>query len=328
MRFMHPAYLSFSLILAFLVFLEFRRRRPAMRFSDLSFFRRRTTAMGRSRIVGRITFGLTLLVLGLVIVGLARPQKGRVYEEVERRGVDIILCLDISSSMQAEDFAPKNRLFVAKEKAKEFISKRKGDRIGLVVFSGGALTQCPLTFDHSILEELLDYVDTGIIEDGTAIGMGLATAVSRFKESKAKEKLIVLLTDGVNNAGEIDPISAARLAQALGVKVYCIGVGRKGPVRYPVDDPRLGRRYVQVEIDLDMEILNEIAATTDGRAFKATDEQSLKTIYEEIDRLEPTTFKVSQHTVYAEKSGRFLLGASLIFLFTLLVSATFLRSTP
>jgi Ca-activated chloride channel family protein len=275
-----------------------------------------------------VAFVVTLSVLALVIIGLARPQKGRIYEEVEKRGVDIILCVDISSSMQAEDFTPKNRLFVAKEKAKEFISKRKGDRIGLVVFSAGALTQCPLTFDHSILEELLDHVDTGIIEDGTAIGLGLATAVSRFRESKAKEKLIVLLTDGVNNAGEIDPISAARLAQSLGIKVYCIGVGSKGPVPYPVDSPIFGRRYAQVEIDLDMEILNGIAATTDGRAFLATDEQSLETIYEEIDKLEPTTFKVAQHTVYAEKAGSLLLGASLLFILGLVISSTFLRSIP
>jgi Ca-activated chloride channel family protein len=327
MRFMHPFYLSFFLILALLAYLELRRKRPAMRFPDLSFFRKRSGLMGRSRIAGRLTFGLTLLVLTLVIVSLARPQKGRVHEEVERRGVDIMLCLDISSSMQAEDFAPKNRLFVAKERAKEFISGRKGDRIGLVIFSAGALTQCPLTFDHGILEELLDYVDTGIIEDGTAIGMGLATAVSRFKESKAKEKLIVLLTDGVNNAGEIDPISAARLAQALGVKVYCIGVGSEGAVPYPVDN-LLGRRYVQVEIDLDMEILKEIAEATGGEAFRATDEQSLRTIYEEIDKLEPTTFTVSQHTVYAEKAGRFLLSASLLFIFTLIASSTLLRSIP
>jgi Ca-activated chloride channel family protein len=325
---MHPFYLILFVGLGLLVYLEFRRRRPAMRFPDLSFFRSRTSGMNRSRIVGRITFALTLLVLALVIVGLARPQKGRIYEEIERRGVDIILCLDISSSMLAEDFAPRNRLFVAKERAKEFIKKRKGDRIGLVIFSGGALTQCPLTFDHKILQELLDYVNTGVIEDGTAIGMGLATAVSRFQESKAKEKLIVLLTDGVNNAGEIDPVSAANLAQVLGVKVYCIGVGSTGLVRYPVGDPRSPVRYVQVEIDLDMEILNEIASTTDGRAFRATDEQSLRTIYEEIDRLEPTTFKVSQHTVYAEKSGRFLLGASLVYIFVLIASVTILRSRP
>lgn len=328
MRFMHPLYFFLFLTLALLVYLELRRKHPAVRFSDLSFLKSNVGMISRSKMVSYVSFVLALLVLTLVIIGLARPQKGRIYEEIEKRGVDIMLCLDISSSMQAEDFTPKNRLFVAKEKAREFIAKRKGDQIGLVVFSAGALTQCPLTFDHKILEELLDYVNTGIIEDGTAIGMGLATAVSRFQESKAKEKLIVLLTDGVNNAGEIDPISAARLARSLEIKVYCIGVGSKGPVPYPVDDPIFGRRYVQVEIDLDMEILNEIAATTQGRAFLATDEQSLKMIYEEIDKLEPTTFKVAQHTVYAEKAGSVLLGASIIFIFTLIVSSTLLRSIP
>jgi len=328
MRFMHPLYFLLFLALAFLAYLEFRKKRSAVRFSDLSFLKRNIGMISRSRVASYMVFSITVLVLALIVIGLARPQKGRIYEEVEKRGVDIVLCVDISSSMQAEDFTPKNRLFVAKERAKEFISKRKGDRIGLVIFSAGALTQCPLTFDHKILEELLDYVDTGIIEDGTAIGMGLATAASRFRESKAKEKLIVLLTDGVNNAGEIDPLSAARLAQSCGIKVYCIGVGSKGPVPYPVDNPIFGRRYVQVEIDLDMEILNEIATTTGGRAFLATDEQSLKTIYEEIDKLEPTTFKVTQHTVYAEKAGGLLLGASLIFILVLVVASTFLRSIP
>jgi Ca-activated chloride channel family protein len=209
--------------------------------------------------------------------------------------------------MQAEDFSPRNRLNVAKERAKEFIDKRKGDRIGLVIFSAASLTQCPLTMDRQIINGLIDRLDFGMLEDGTAVGLGLASAVARLKDSKAKDRVIVLLTDGVNNTGDIDPITAAQTAASFGIKVYTIGVGSKGLVPYPVNDPMFGRRYVQVQIALDTETLQKIADMTGGKSFLATDAQALKLIYDEIDLMEPTTFKVKQYTVYNELAGLWLL---------------------
>ncbi len=325
MRFQSPFYLLLFIGLGALIYYQFLRKRPAIKYSDLTFFKK---VRSSARYKGFIPLVLNLLVLFFVILALARPQKGRIYEEVESKGVDIILCLDISTSMLAEDFTPRNRLYVAKEQAKKFIEKRPGDRIGLVVFAADAISQCPLTLDHKIVEQLIDYVHTGIVTDGTAIGMGLATAVARLRDSRAKNKLIILLTDGRNNAGEIDPLSAAKLARTLGIKVYCIGVGSKGPVRYPVNDPVFGRRYVQARFDLDMDILNEIARTTQGRAFLATDARVLKTIYDEIDKLEPTTFKVTRHTLYSEKAGLFMLPATIIMLINLFLGLTFLRRLP
>lgn len=320
MTFAHPAYLLLLALLAPLVYLELKKRRAAIRFSDTAFFK---TARNRGPILRRIPFGLTCVALILIALALARPQRGRVYEEVETQGIDIMLCLDISTSMRAEDFVPRNRLHVARERAKEFIERRKGDRIGLVIFAADALTQCPLTTDHAILKGLLDYVDFGILEDGTAIGTGLATAVARLKDSRANDRTIVLLTDGVNNRGEIDPVSAAQIARTYGIKVYCIGVGTKGLVPYPVDHPVYGRRYTQVEIDFDFNTLNEIARITGGRAFLASDGAALKTVYDEIDRMEPTTFKTSRHTVYAEQGGGLMLAAALLlivnFAFVLIV---------
>ncbi len=325
MRFAQPGYFLLLLLIIPLVYFGIKKKISAVRFSDLSFFKKTSR---RGIILRFIPLGLNVAVLILITFALARPQKGRVYEEIETRGVDIMLCLDISTSMRAEDFKPKNRLFVAQERAKEFIDKRKGDRIGLVVFAADALTQCPLTFDHNILQELIDYLYFGILEDGTAIGMGLATAVARLKDSRAKEKMIILLTDGVNNAGELDPESAAKLAQSYGIKVYCIGVGTKGKVPYPIDHPIFGRQYAQVEIDFDMDILNKISAFTDGQAFLASDAEALGIIYDEIDRMEPTTFKTSQHTIYSEKGGNFILPATIMLILNLVLGITFLRRLP
>jgi Ca-activated chloride channel family protein len=325
MRFAEPLYLLLLLILTGLVYAEFRKRRSAIKFSDISYFK---SFSHRGRIVQYIPYAISIVALVLTVFALARPQQGRMYEEIETRGVDIMLCLDISTSMRAEDFQPKNRLYVAKERAKEFIERRRGDRIGLVIFAADALTQCPLTFDHQILKDLLDHVDFGILEDGTAIGAGLATAISRIKDSRAKEKTVILLTDGANNRGEIDPLGAAQIARTYGIKVYCIGVGKEGLVPYPVDHPILGRRYTQVEIEFDMNTLNEIAAATDGQAFLASDAEALKTIYDEIDKMEPTSFKTTQHTLYAEKAGNLLLPATLLILVSFILGVVFLRRLP
>ena len=280
------------------------RDRAAVVYSDLGFLRSSTP---RGRYGRVIVHSLYAFALVFMTIALARPQRGRQFQEVETRGIDIMLCLDISGSMQAEDFSPKNRLNVAKERAKEFIEKRQGDRIGLVIFSATSLTQCPLTMDRQILNGLIDRVDFGMLEDGTAIGLGLASAVARLKDSKAKDRVIILLTDGVNNTGDIDPITAAQTAASFGIKVYTIGVGSKGLVPYPVNDPMFGRRYVQVQIDLDAETLQKIADMTGGKSFLASDAQALKQIYDEIDQMEPTTFKVKQYTMYNELAGLWLL---------------------
>jgi Ca-activated chloride channel family protein len=304
MRFAHPWFFALLALVPAYLWWQTAKRRAAVTYSDLGFLK---GAPNRGRYWRIIAHALYALALVFIVVALARPQRGRQFQEVETRGIDIMLCLDISGSMQAEDFAPKNRLNVAKERAKEFIDRRKGDRIGLVVFSATSLTQCPLTMDRNILNGLIDRVDFGMLEDGTAVGLGLASAVARLKDSKAREKVIILLTDGVNNTGDIDPITAAQTAASFGIKVYTIGVGSKGPVPYPVNDPMFGRRYVRVQIDLDTQTLQKIADMTGGKAFLATDAAALKQIYDEIDRMEPTTFKVKQYTVYNELAGLWLL---------------------
>jgi Ca-activated chloride channel family protein len=268
---------------------------------------------------------LNALALALLVLALARPQRGRVFEEIEQKGIDIMLVLDVSGSMRAEDFHPKNRLHVAKEVAREFISKREGDRIGMVAFASQARTQCPLTLNREILDTLIGMVD---FEDGTALGMGLALAISRLKDSDAEEKVAILLTDGRNNTGEIDPVTAAEMAEGYDIKVYTIGVGSKGKVRFPVDDPVFGRRYMQVDVDLDTETLAEIAGITGGRFFLATDANALRAVYDEINEMEPTTFKVKKETVYAERAQMFMLPALLVLLLDVLLAITVFRRTP
>ncbi len=306
MHFASPGYFALLALVPLLWWWELRKKRPALRYSDTGLLPEPAPV---ERFISRLPLMFYSLALVFGTVALARPQKGRQFEELETRGIDIMLCLDISGSMQALDFAPGDRLSVAKERAKEFVSKRKGDRIGLVVFAATSLTQCPLTLDHKIVTEIIDRLRFGILEDGTAIGMGLASAVARLKDSKAKEKVIILLTDGVNNTGDIDPLTAAQTAAALGIKVYTIGVGSKGPVPFPVDDPIFGRRFVQVEVDLDTETLQRIADITGGKSFLATDPQALKRIYDEIDRLEPSTFRARRWTIYQEQAHKPMFGA-------------------
>ncbi|MBM3313072.1 VWA domain-containing protein [candidate division WOR-3 bacterium] len=325
MRFAHPWFFLLLALAPTYVWWQLRKRRAAVVYSDLSFLRGVTPRGRYARIVVHALYGLALVSM---VVALARPQRGRQFQDVETRGIDIMLCLDISGSMQAEDFSPKNRLNVAKERAKEFIEKRKGDRIGLVVFSAASLTQCPLTLDRQIVHGLIDRVDFGMLEDGTAIGLGLASAVARLKDSKAKDRVIILLTDGVNNTGDIDPLTAAQTAASFGIKVYTIGVGSKGMVPYPVNDPRFGRRYVQVQIDLDTETLQKIADLTGGKSFLATDGQALKQIYDEIDQMEPTTFKVKQYTVYNELAGFWLMLAVLTTAAGVALATTVFRRLP
>jgi Ca-activated chloride channel family protein len=221
-----------------------------------------------------------------MVLGLARPQELAAGRPLTTSGVDIVLALDASGSMKAEDFQPRNRLEVAKQAAARFVEERASDRLGLVTFAGEAVTQAPLTLDHEAVQGSIERIAIGGLVEGTAIGTGLATAVNRLRVSDAKSKVVILLTDGVNNAGQIDPLTAAETAEALGVRVYTIGVGTTGEAPYLLDDPRFGRRYVRVVVRIDEEILREIAARTGGRYFRATDPEALSQVYAEIDRLE------------------------------------------
>ncbi|RKX70587.1 aerotolerance regulator BatA [candidate division WOR-3 bacterium] len=322
MRFAHPIYLLFLAGIPLYYYLRMKTKPARILFSDTSF-------LTPNPLFHHGPLILNSIVILLFTLALARPQKGRVIEDVESEGIDIMLALDISGTMLAEDFRPKNRLHVAKEKAKEFVARRKGDRIGLVTFAGTAITNAPLTLNHQVIEDLIDKISFGDLPDGTAIGMGIATAVNRLKGSKAKGKVVILLTDGLNNAGEIDPRTAAELARSLGIKIYAIGIGSKGPVPYPVFD-RFHRKigYTRQIIDFDMAALREIGDLTNGQAFLATDPKGLEQIYQTIDRLEPTTFKVRRETVYQERCGLFLSLGIITLLATIILSATLFRRFP
>ncbi len=272
---------------------------------------------------------LRLAGLVLLVVAFARPQTGRHEEEVLTEGIDIVLALDDSGSMRTEDLKPKNRLEVAKDVVGQFVRGRRNDLLGLVVFAANAYTRCPLTLDYGVLLDLLRQVDIAPREeDGTAIGMGLATAAARLKDAKGKSKVIILVTDGRNNRGQIDPLSGARLAQALGIKVYTIGVGTEGEAPYPIDDPILGRRYITVQADIDEKSLQDIAAATGGQYFRATDSRSLRMIFAKIDRMERTEIKVRGYTRRTEQFAAFLYPGALLILIELLLSGTWLRRIP
>lgn len=302
-----------------------RRRTGALRYSAVDTVR--ATNEGRVRWAHRVPGALRLLALGLVVVALARPQTGISTESVSTRGIDIVLALDVSSSMLAEDLEP-NRLDAAEAVAADFVHGRRNDRIGLVAFAGQAFTQAPLTLDYGVVTELLGELRTGMIEDGTAVGMGLATAVKRLQASDAKSKVVILLTDGRNNRGEIGPVTAAQMAQALGVRVYTIGAGSRGTARVPLDDPRRGRVYVNMRVDVDEPTLQRIAELTGGRYFRATDRESLSEIYEEIDQLERTKVEVNNYTRYAERFGPVLALGLLLLLAESALSQTVLRRLP
>ena len=299
LRFADPMYLLLLALVPALVYLYATRGRQvgALRYSSVAPIKRADRRRrGRFR---HALFGLRVVALTAFIVAFARPQTGVTAETVTTQGIDIVLALDLSSSMLAEDLQP-NRIEAAKQVAADFVSGRRNDRIGLVVFAGDAFTQAPLTLDYDVVTTLLGELEVGIIDDGTAIGMGLATAVKRLQGSDADSKVIILVTDGRNNRGEIDPVTAAQLALALDVRIYAIGAGTQGVARVPVDDPLFGRRYAQMEVDIDEPTLQETASLTGGRYFRATDRESLQQIYEEIDALETTEIEVEQFTRYGE----------------------------
>ena len=282
---------------------------------------------GRSAWARRVPLALRALALMAFVVALARPQTGITSESVLTEGIDIVLVLDVSTSMLAEDLEP-NRLVAAKAVASEFVSGRRNDRLGLVAFAGDAFTQAPLTFDYGVVRSLIDELDVGMIEDGTAVGMGLATAVKRLQSSQAESRVIVLLTDGSNNRGEIGPITAARMAQALGMRVYTIGAGSQGTARVPVPDPLGGTRYATMRVDVDEPTLREVAELTGGRYFRATDTESLTAIYAEIDELERTEVEIERFTQYGEEFALPLGIGFLLLMMELALSNTVLRKLP
>ncbi|MGH7572221.1 MAG: vWA domain-containing protein [Gemmatimonadota bacterium] len=279
-----PAWLLLLLLLPATWLWSRRRRRRALVLPALAATGELpTTWRERLRAAPEI---LRVLAFALGVIALARPQELEAGRPVTTSGVDIVLALDASGSMKAEDFQPRNRLEVARQAAIDFIEDRSSDRLGLVSFAGQAVTQAPLTLDHEAVVKAVQRVQIGALAEGTAIGTALATAVNRLRPSDAKSRVVVLLTDGVNNAGEIDPLTAAETARALGVRVYTIGIGTTGEAPYLLEDPRFGRRYVRVVVRIDEDVLRDIADRTGGRYFRATDPQALSEVYAEIDRLE------------------------------------------
>ncbi|MBK9302963.1 MAG: VWA domain-containing protein [bacterium] len=264
----------------------------------------------------------------LLVVALARPRDVHSSREVEGEGIDIVVALDISGSMLALDFQPDNRLEVAKRIIRDFIDARTTDQVGLVVFASRAFTQCPLTLDRSVLNGFLDQVQVGLIEDGTAIGLGLATAVNRLRHSEAKNRTVILLTDGSNNIPTLEPETAAELAKALGVRVYTVGVGKKGKVPYPEDSPIFGRRTRMVEVPIDEELLRRIAAATGGSYFRAEDPATLAQIFATIDELETSRYKTWVTTWYEERMAWFAAPALALLLLEAVLAATWLRRAP
>ena len=273
-----------------------------------------------------LPFVLRMLAVAVLILVLARPQSTDNWENSSTEGIDIVLAMDISSSMLAEDLKP-NRLEASKDVAASFINGRPTDNIGLVVFSGESFTQCPLTTDHTVLLNLFKDIQSGMIEDGTAIGLGLANSVSRIKDSQAKSKVIILLTDGSNNMGEIAPVTAAEIAKTFGIRVYTIGVGTEGEAPYPFKTA-FGVQYQNIPVQIDEETLRKIATTTGGQYFRATNTKSLGGIYAEIDKMEKTKISVQEFSKKQEEYKYFALLAFLILLFEIILRNTLLRNIP
>lgn len=250
----------------------------------------------------------------LLTISLARPQLTNTTVEQNAEGIDIVMSIDISTSMKAEDIKP-NRLEGAKEVATEFINDRISDRIGIVVFARQSFTVVPPTIDYTLVKEMLNSIQMGMVQDGTAIGMGMATGINRLRDSEAESKVLILLTDGMNNAGEIDPVTAAELAQSLGIKVYTIGIGTRGMAPYPIEDPIFGTRYRNVSVDIDEEMLQQIAGLTGGRYFRATDTESFRQIYDEINEMEKTEIEEVIYTDVEDIYHQYLFPGILFCLF-------------
>lgn len=332
MRFANPLFLfALAIIPVLYRFMVGERKTSAILFSDSDYA---YTAMRINRYFFPVRFGLRAAAVAVVVVCLARPQTEKGYELVKTEGIDIMMALDISGSMRAEDFKPLNRITVAKQVVADFVSKISNDRVGLVVFAAKSFTRCPLTLDYSVFKNLLEEVDVGMIEDGTAIGLALANSVARLKDSKAKSKVIILVTDGVNNRGEIDPLTGASLAQAAGIKVYTIGVGREGGAPVPIID-QFGRKRYATNPDgslylteIDEDTLKKIASITGGRYYRATDEKALEDIYNKILEMEKSELEVKRFKQYRELAPLLLPFALLALFAEILLTNTWWRRIP
>ena len=303
-----------------------RHKVPAMKVSTASHFIRKGIKSYKNYLI-HLPFALRVLTFSMVIMVLARPQSTNSWQNADVEGIDIMLAMDVSTSMLAMDLSP-NRLEAAKQVAAEFVNGRPNDNIGLTIFAGESFTQCPLTVDHTVMLNMLnavkcDIAAQGIIEDGTAIGMGVANAVSRLKESKAKSKVIILLTDGSNNRGEISPEAAAEIAKQFGIRVYTIGVGTNGEAPYPY-----GGQVVNVPVEIDETTLNKIATITDGSYYRATSNSALKEVYEKIDKLERTKLSVKEYSRREEEYALFAIIALASLMLELLLRFTLLKRIP
>ena len=295
----------------------------AILFSNTESINKKATIKQRLR---HLTYLLKIGAASLLVIAMARPQSSTNWEESTTEGIDIVLTMDISGSMLAQDLKP-DRLEASKNVAMDFISKRVNDRVGLVIFAGESFTQCPLTTDHSVLINLFKDVKSGMVDDGTAIGMGLATAVNRLKDSKAISKVIILLTDGVNNSGTIPPLTAAEIAEKFGIRVYTIGVGTEGFAPYPFQTP-FGIQYQDVEVKIDEKTLQDIATLTDGKYFRATNNNSLKEIYKDIDVLEKSKIEVTEFHKRSEEFLPFALWALGLLFLGFILKITYLKQIP
>ncbi|HXF99448.1 MAG TPA: VWA domain-containing protein [Bacteroidota bacterium] len=328
MTFANPEFLWGLLLVPVLVYWYIRRHRAQtseVRYSTLlPFVGIRPTLKERMR---HLPFVLRMFILVLLLVGLARPRTSAHGETVYTEGIDIVLVYDISGSMLAEDLRP-NRVEAARQVMLEFIDGRKNDRIGLVIFAGESFTQCPMTLDYRVLKNQLRAVKQGVIEDGTAIGMAIAQAVNRLKESQAKSKVMILLTDGVNNRGEIDPLTATQIAQTFGIRIYTIGVGTtRGEAPYPIQTP-FGIRYQNVPVDVDEKTLIKIAEMTGGQYFRATDNRTLRQIYQDIDQMEKTRIEVRSYRSYTELFYDWVWVGLIGLLMEFVLTSTWLRKLP
>lgn len=321
---------SLLLVPAFILLYVYRQRRGenSVLYSSVSHFSDKVVS-STLPIFKHVVFGLKMLALSFIILALSRPQAPQNAESFQKKfkeGIDIVISLDVSGSMLAQDLKP-DRLEASKNIAMEFIEDRPNDRIGLVVFEGQSFTQSPITTDHNVLKQIFEDVETGMVEGGTAIGMGLATAVNRLRESKTKSKVVILLTDGVNNRGDIDPITAGQIAKEMGVRVYCIGVGTDDATApTPIQTP-FGTKIQQIPVEIDEEVLQEISEITGGKYFRATDNSSLKSIYSEIDKLETSKVNVIEFKEKPpEKFHGFLLLSLLVILPTYILEQLLLKS--
>ncbi|MFH0947786.1 MAG: VWA domain-containing protein [Elusimicrobiota bacterium] len=327
MRFYYPYILLLIPIFLAVIFCLSKKKlktEAGIKFSDIKIF----PPVGEP-IAKKIIDLLKIVAIILAIFALARPQGGELSSDVTKKGIDIVLCMDTSTSMLAEDFKPQNRLDAARDVVKKFVKGRKNDRIGVIVFSAVAFTQCPLTTDYGSLLEFLDKVKIGMTQtDGTAVGTAIITSVNRLKDSTSKSKVIILLTDGRNNMGEIDPVTASKAASAFGIKIHSIGAAGIGPAPYPVDDPIFGRRYVWMKEDLDESTLLQIANETGGQYYRAKDKSSLEEIYKKIDVMEKTSFKAQEYTSFKELYKWFLLPAVILLILEIFLKNFVFRTVP